>query len=79
MHANFMKFSENYFGALSMSQAPKVTAALSLMKWLLAIVMTGVVTIMLLFLAGVFHSKVPSEVGATSPVTLRRRRRPRVE
>jgi RND family efflux transporter MFP subunit len=66
MHANFMKFSENYFGALSMSQAPKVTAALSLMKWLLAIVMTGVVTIMLLFLAGVFHSKVPSEVGATT-------------
>ncbi len=49
-----------------MSQAPKVTAALSLMKWLLAIVMTGVVTIMLLFLAGVFHSKVPSEVGATT-------------
>jgi RND family efflux transporter MFP subunit len=66
MHTNFMKFSENYFGALSMSQAPKVTAALSLMKWLLAIVMTGVVTIMLLFLAGVFHSKVPSEVGATT-------------
>ena len=49
-----------------MSQAPKVTAALSLMKWLLAIVMTGVVTIMLLFLAGVFQSKVPSEVGATT-------------
>ena len=49
-----------------MSQAPKVTAALSLMKWLLAIVMTGVVTVMLLFLAGVFHSKVPSEVGATT-------------
>ncbi|RLS69310.1 MAG: efflux RND transporter periplasmic adaptor subunit [Planctomycetota bacterium] len=67
MHANFMKFSENYFGALSMSQAPKVTAALSLMKWLLAIVMTGVVTVLLLFLAGVFHSKVPSEVGATTP------------
>lgn len=50
-----------------MSQAPKVTAALSLMKWLLAIVMTGVVTVLLLFLAGVFHSKVPSEVGATTP------------
>ena len=49
-----------------MSPAPKVTAALSLMKWLLAIVMTGVVTVMLLFLAGVFHSKVPSEVGATT-------------
>lgn len=49
-----------------MSHAPKVTAALSLMKWLLAIVMMGVVTIMLLFLAGVFHSKVPSEVGATT-------------
>lgn len=49
-----------------MPPAPKVTAALSLMKWLLAIVMTGVVTIMLLFLAGVFHSKVPSEVGATT-------------
>jgi RND family efflux transporter MFP subunit len=66
MHANFMKFSENHFGALSMSPAPKVTAALSLMKWLLAIVMTGVVAVMLLFLAGVFHSKVPSEVGATT-------------
>ena len=50
-----------------MSQAPKVTAALSLMKWLLAIVMAGVVTVLLLFLAGVFHSKVPSEVGATTP------------
>ena len=30
-------------------------------KWLLALFMTAVVTLMLLFLAGVFHSKVPSE------------------
>lgn len=29
--------------------------------WLVAFVMTAVVTLMLLFLAGVFHSKVPSE------------------
>ena len=45
-----------------MSQPPKAAAASILMKWLLAIVMTVVVTLMLLFLAGVFHSKVPSEV-----------------
>jgi membrane fusion protein (multidrug efflux system) len=62
MHANFMKFSENDFGAISMSPAPKVTAASSVMKWLLAVAMTAVVTVMLLFLAGVFHSKVPSDV-----------------
>jgi RND family efflux transporter MFP subunit len=62
MHANFMKFSENDFGAISMSPTPKVTAASSLMKWLLAVAMTAVVTVMLLFLAGVFHNKVPSDV-----------------
>jgi membrane fusion protein (multidrug efflux system) len=62
MHANFMKFSENDFGAISMSPTPKVTAASSLMKWLLAVSMTAVVTVMLLFLAGVFHNKVPSNV-----------------
>lgn len=45
-----------------MSPAPKVTAASSLMKWLLAVMMAAVVTVMLLFLAGVFHSKVPSDV-----------------
>ena len=62
MHANFMKYSENDFGALSMSPAPKVTAASSLMKWLLAVMMAAVVTVMLLFLPGVFHSKATSDV-----------------
>lgn len=47
-----------------MSPTPKVTAASSLMKWLLAIVMTAIVTRMLLFPAGVFQSKVPSEADA---------------
>jgi len=42
-----------------MSPLPKAAAASSSMKWLLAIVMTAVVTLMLLFLAGVFHAKVP--------------------
>ncbi|MFO0975408.1 MAG: efflux RND transporter periplasmic adaptor subunit [Planctomycetaceae bacterium] len=44
-----------------MSPTPKVAATSSLMKWLLALVMTAIVTLMLLFLAGVFHRKVPSE------------------
>ncbi len=39
----------------------------SLSKWLLALVMTAIVTLMLLFLAGVFHSKVPS--GSAEEVT----------
>ena len=45
-----------------MSPSQKTAAASSLLKWLLAVVMTAVVTLMLLFLAGVFHSKVPSDV-----------------
>ena len=49
-----------------MSSPPKAGAASNALKWLLAVAMTGVVTVMLLFLAGVFHSKVPSEVGATT-------------
>ena len=51
-----------------MSPTPKVAAASSLMKWLLALVMTAIVALMLLFLAGVFHRKVPSEPG---PATTR--------
>jgi len=87
MHANFMKFSENGFGALIMSSAPKVTAASSLMKWLMAVAMTVVVTVMLLFLAGVFHSKVPSDVAegkkrsaeGLKSVAVRQLKRPRYE
>jgi hypothetical protein len=55
---------ENDFGALGVSPTPKVTAASSLMKWLLAIVMTAIVTRILLFLAVVFQSKVSSEADA---------------
>ena len=32
--------------------------------WLLALVMTAIVILMLMYLAGVFHSKVPSESAA---------------
>jgi RND family efflux transporter MFP subunit len=87
MHADFMKFSENDFGALSMSPAPEITAASSLMKWLLAVMMAAVVTVMLLFLAGVFHSKVPSDVAegkkrsaeGLKSVAVRLLKRPRYE
>jgi multidrug efflux pump subunit AcrA (membrane-fusion protein) len=58
----FFKPIVNNFGAFRMSSPPKAGAASNALKWLLAIVMTGVVTVMLLFLAGVFHSKVPSDV-----------------
>lgn len=47
-----------------MSPPPKAGAASTVMKWLLAVAMTAIVTVMLLFLAGVFHSKVPSEADA---------------
>lgn len=57
------------------------------MKWLLALVMTAVVTLMLLFLAGVFHSKVPSDAAGAKTrsaeglqtVPARRLKRPRYE
>ncbi len=47
-----------------MSPPPKDGAASTVMKWLLAVAMTAIVTLMLLFLAGVFHGKVPSEADA---------------
>lgn len=46
-----------------MSPLPNALASPRLHKWLLAIVMTAIVTFMLLFLAGVFHSKVPLKTG----------------
>lgn len=57
------------------------------MKWLLAFVMTAIVILMLLFLAGVFHQKVPTEAagGASqsaqglSTVAVRMLKRPRYE
>jgi RND family efflux transporter MFP subunit len=58
----FFKPIVNNFGAFRMSPPPKAGAASTVMKGLLAIAMTVVVTVMLLFLAGVFHSKVPSDV-----------------
>jgi membrane fusion protein (multidrug efflux system) len=58
----FLKLVENDFGELRMPLQPKNAVASKLMKWLLAVVMTAIVTLMLFFLAGVFHSKVPSEV-----------------
>ena len=42
-----------------MSAATRSQFASTVGKWLLAVVMTAVVTLMLLFLAGVFHPKVP--------------------
>jgi len=51
-----------------MSPTPKVAATSSLMKWLLALVMIAIVSLMLLFLAGVFHRKVPPQSG---PMTTR--------
>jgi RND family efflux transporter MFP subunit len=58
----FFKPIVNNFGAFRMSPPPKAGAASTVMKGLLAVAMTVVVTVMLLFLAGVFHSKVPSDV-----------------
>lgn len=49
----------------SPAKSGSIAGALSgLSKGLLALVMTAIVTLMLLFLAGVFHSKVPSESAA---------------
>lgn len=48
-----------------MTSSTKPKAVRQLLKWSLAIVMTAIVTLMLLFLAGVFHSKVPSETSAS--------------
>ncbi len=48
--------------AAGASKFSKIASSVS--KWLLAIVMAAMVTLMLLFLAGVFHRKVPSEAAA---------------